>query len=88
MHPSVRWRPTVCLCVRGVPKKPVRQVCKRACPWDGGKKGREGKWDGKKGRECEDEMRGKINSYAARSEGGEQRDDCKGRREGVDSEKL
>lgn len=26
----------------------------------------------KKGRECEDEMRGKINSYAVRSEGGKQ----------------
>lgn len=64
MRLSVCWHPTVCLCVRGVPKKPVRQVCKRACPWDGGKKGREERGSGmEKGRECEDEMKGKINSY-------------------------
>lgn len=33
-----------------------------ACPWDGGKTGREGKWDGK-GKVHEEEMKWKINIY-------------------------
>lgn len=44
-----------------------------ACPWDGGKRGREERGSGmEKGRECEDEMKGKINSYVkGRGERGE-----------------
>lgn len=42
---------------------------RRACPWDGGKRGREERGSGmEKGRECEDEMKGKINSFVKERE--------------------
>lgn len=57
---SERMLASVCLrCARGTSRTSLR----RACPWDGGKRGKL-----EKGRECEDEMKGKIHSYAKERE--------------------
>ena len=58
MSLSVCWHPSVCLCVRGVPKKPVRRVCEElALGMEGRGEGKRGEVGWKKGGECEDEMK-------------------------------